>query len=241
MGVFRPRSATSSILDAYPVRIMLGLVASLSLMLALVHLPLQKTVSRVGWSAQSSANRIVLSDVDSERSSENEPDSEKEATSGGNAPPPTDHRPARPEQPARSASADDPEPEPAQSDSGWISDQDAAQSVAALGIDDQKPRVVGGMGNLYLHINYPEKARQQGIEGQLKLEFTIETDGTVSDIEVIDSLHPLCDSAAVKGVRAVRFVPAKHNGTHVPIRLELPVKFELTAASRTLSQNGPNP
>lgn len=220
---------------------MLGLAASLSLMLALVHLPLQKTVNRVGWSAQSSTDRIVLSDVESERSSENEADSEKEAASGGNTPPPTDHRSPRPEQPARSASADDPEPAPAQSDSGWASDYEDAQSVAALGIKDRKPRVVGGMGSLYLRINYPEKARREGIEGQLMLEFTIETDGTASDIEVVDSLHPLCDSAAVKGLRSVRFVPAKHNGTPVPVRLELPVKFELTSASRTLSQNRLNP
>lgn len=242
MSASRSRSAESSVLDAYPVRIMLGLAASLSLMLALVHLPLRMTINRVGWFARSSTDRIVLSDVDPERPSEKETASEKEAVSEGKnkGPPPTDLRSPRPEQPTRTASAEAPNPESSPSDSGDASDQDDVRPVETLGIADRKPQLIGGMGRLYLHINYPEKAQAQGIEGQLMLEFTIGTEGAVSDIEVIDSLHPLCDSAAVKGVRSVRFVPAKQNGTPVPVRLKLPVKFQLTSASRTLSQNGPN-
>ncbi|PSQ73338.1 MAG: energy transducer TonB, partial [Bacteroidetes bacterium QH_6_64_77] len=127
------------------------------------------------------------------------------------------------------------------SDSGRASesDPDDVQSIATLGVKDQKPQIVGGMGTLYLNINYPEKARKQGIEGRLRLEFTVEADGEVTAVDVVDSLHPLCDSAAVEGVRSVHFVPAKRDGDPVPIRLKLPIKFQLTTATSINQPSGP--
>lgn len=237
MSAPRPHSTHSSPLDAYSVRIMLGLVASLGLLLALVHLPLRTPVNGVGWSARSPAESIVLSDMGPERSSEEDPDAEGTER----APPPTDQRAPRPDQPTRSVASKSPGTESTRSDSGRTSESgpDDVQSVATLGIEDQRPQVVGGMGSLYLSINYPEKARKQGIEGRLRLEFTIDAEGEVNAVEVVDSLHPLCDSAAVEGVRSVDFVPAKHNGNPVPIRLKLPIKFQLSTATSTMQPNGP--
>jgi TonB family protein len=117
---------------------------------------------------------------------------------------------------------------------------DKAQSVAALGTANDQPQIVGGMGSLYLNINYPAEARQKGIEGRLTLEFVVETDGTVSNIQVAKSLHPLCDSAAVKGLRSVEFVPAKYNGKVVPVRMELPIRFQLKAVSASMRTNDPD-
>lgn len=230
------RSADFSLFDSYPVRIMLGLVASLSLMLALVRLPLQTSVKRVGWSTHS-PERIALSDIRPEEP----PEKEAEAKGTEKAPPPTAQRAPRPDQPARSLASEDPGAESTQRDSGRTTDsaRNDLRSVATLGIEDQRPHVKGGLGSLYLHINYPEEARREGIEGRVKLEFTVESNGKVRDIEVVDSLHPLCDSAAVKGVRSVNFVPAKQNGTPIPIRLKLPIRFELTAVSSTMQSNGP--
>jgi TonB family protein len=59
------------------------------------------------------------------------------------------------------------------------------------------------------------------------------TDGAVSNLQVVDPLHPLCDSAAVRGVRSVTFVPAKRDGRPIPIRLRLPVRFQLSTAPNT--------
>lgn len=89
------------------------------------------------------------------------------------------------------------------------------------------PQVVGGLGAFYIHIEYPREAQLAGIEGQLLLSFIVETDGTPSNIRVEDSLHPLCDSAAVRALRATRFVPVRQNGTYARIRMRLPVRFKL--------------
>jgi len=240
MSLPRYHSATSSsVLAAYPVRIMLGLVMSLSLMLALVRLPLQAPVNRVGWSAQSSTEQIVLKNVTRKQSDTER--SDDAAKRNEEAPPVTDLRPQRHESGTSSSSTENSGTESTEHESDDLQKYKELRSITELGITDRTPQIVGGLGSLYLNIHYPEKARKQGIEGQLELEFTVEIDGSVTDIEVTDSLHPLCDSAAVEGVRSVDFVPAKHDGTPVPIRLKLPVRFQLTAVSSTLQQNGRNP
>lgn len=232
MRISRPDSAPPSIFDAYPVRVMLGLVASLSLLLALVHLPVQSPVQRVGWSTQSPTDRIALSDIDTERSSD-EPDAE----AAEEPPPVTEHQPPQSNQTVESASGDDPTAGSSSSDAGETSDLDEVRSVAALGTSDRRPQLVGGMGSLYLSINYPAKAREQGIEGRMQLKFTVRPDGSVTNINVAESLHPLCDSAAVKGLQSVEFVPAKIDGDPVPVRIRLPVRFKLTAVTSRLDPN----
>jgi protein TonB len=232
MSAPRSGSVSFSVLDAYPIRIMLGLVASLSLLLALVHLPVQSPTQHVGWSTQSPTDRIVLSEIDSERSPE---DPASEALE--QAPPATKPQLPRSKQAAQSRSPEDPTTGSSSGNTEDTATLGDARSVAVLGTADRRPQLVGGMGSLYLNINYPAKARKQGIEGRLELEFIVETDGSVSDITIAESLHPLCDSAAVKGLRSVEFVPAKHNGDAIPIRMELPVRFQLTAVSSSRETN----
>lgn len=240
MSTPRSHSAnSSSVLDAYPVRIMLGLVASLGLMLALVRLPLQAPLQRVGWSAHAPADQIVLENVTPERSETKQ--SEDAARKRERVPPVTDLRSLNPEPPASSTSSESSGAESTERQSDGSETYEEVQSIAELGLADRTPQIVGGVGSLYLQINYPEKALQNGIEGELELEFTVERDGRVTDMEVVNSLHPLCDSAAVKGVRSVQFVPATHDGTPVSIRLRLPVEFRIDEASSPPLSKGADP
>lgn len=221
---------------------MLGMVVSLGLVIGLVHLPLPVSVDRVGWTSAPQGDRIALQMVQSESPPEETSTEEVE-----DAPPPTDTRTARPEPEPQSVSAAGPEQNRSQENEDTQANDStqfgkyAVHSIAALGPEDQTPKIVGGMGALYLKIEYPKKAREQGIEGTLELEFTVGSDGTVTDVEVVESLHPLCDSAAVKGVRSVQFVPAKHDGTPIPIRMKLPVRFRLLSAPNVPKTAKKNP
>jgi TonB family protein len=103
--------------------------------------------------------------------------------------------------------------------------------VAALPTRDQRPRILGGPGALHLHIHYPAAARRQGIEGRLVVTFTVHPDGWARHIRVDKPLHPLCDSAAVAAIRAVRFRPGTYEGAPVPVRMSLPVRFQLQAST----------
>jgi TonB family protein len=95
----------------------------------------------------------------------------------------------------------------------------------------EQPDMIGGMGSLYMNIRYPREAIRKGIEGRVMLHFRIDEDGKPTQIEVARSLHPLCDSAAVQGLRAVRFAPAMRDGKRIPVYMKLPVRFQITGPS----------
>lgn len=205
---------------------MLGWIASLTLLLTIIHLPVTTPSEKVGWGGEPAPERIALSDVNREAE---QGETEQNTSSASKNPPP----------PIR-WSQNDPTPEEQSSLSENDTDEKAAdessgstnvRQINALSIEDRHPEIIGGMGSLYLNIDYPEEARQEGIQGRLLLEFTVDTEGKAHSIEVVDSLHPLCDSAAVAGIQSVNFVPAKHNGKAIPVRMRLPVRFQLLSDS----------
>lgn len=96
-----------------------------------------------------------------------------------------------------------------------------------LEYSDQMPEIVGGVSAFYIRIAYPQAAIDQNIQGRLLLTFVVEPSGRASEIVVEESLHPLCDSAAVRALRQTRFMPGVQNGEPVRVRLRLPVRFEI--------------
>lgn len=217
--------SSSSLLDAYSVRILAGLLASLAIVTTAVNAPIFETPVRVGWTVtggEQSQEQIVLQDLETEPT-------EKTNGSVEDVPPPTDREKPRetPEETPEIASASEADATVEEPDAERSASRPGVQSVTTLDPRDREPNIVGGMGNLYVNIEYPKRAREQGIQGELELEFTVRPDGSVHNVEVVDSLHPLCDSAAVEGVRSVKFVPAKHDGRPIPIRMKLPVRFRL--------------
>lgn len=218
------RGSSSRRPPPYTLHLMLGWVASLGLLVVLFNLPISESSPRVGWSTHRGAERIALTQVSSPSS---EPKSE--STDEASTPPPTQHPPSPPEVASPGTGSGDTEDAgreeaSASADSSTTTD---ARHVSTLTMSDERPRIIGGQGMLDLHIQYPPKAREQGIEGRLELTFTVDTDGGVRDVIVSKSLHPLCDSVAVEAVQSVRFRPATHDGDHVPVRMSLPIRFQL--------------
>lgn len=75
---------------------------------------------------------------------------------------------------------------------------------------------------------YPMSARQDGLEGEVALEFVVGVDGTVSDVRVTESRPgTVFVSAARSAVEGWRFEPAKRGGDPVPVRVRVPLTFEL--------------
>lgn len=100
-------------------------------------------------------------------------------------------------------------------------------AIPVLDYAEIMPQIQGGLGAYYILINYPEEAIYRGIEGKVTLTFTVNPDGTVSDILISQPLHALLDSAAVQALRRTRFIPGQHLGKSARIRMRLPVRFEL--------------
>lgn len=57
-------------------------------------------------------------------------------------------------------------------------------------------------------IEYTAAARAEGIEGRLKLRFTVGADGAVTKVDVLDAVAPELDAAAVAAAKQWRFKPA---------------------------------
>jgi TonB family protein len=224
-----------STFDLYPIRCMLGLTMSLGLLVVLVHLPVYESPDRVGWTHNTSAERIALSDVTPES-----PDPAPNETFSYTSPLiPEDDLPPKPTNP--SVAQEDAAEGSSQGESENEAAQNDMQLARALSVADQQPEILGGMGSLYLNIHYPDEARAQGIQGRLMLEFTVTRDGRVKHVQVAESLHPLCDSAAVRGVQSVDFIPAKQNGEPIPVRLRLPIRFKLANVATAAQSSRPNP
>jgi len=64
-------------------------------------------------------------------------------------------------------------------------------------------------------IEYTAAARAEGIEGKLKLKVVIGADGSVLSVQVLASVSPELDAAAVAAVKQWRFRPAMACGKPV--------------------------
>ena len=66
------------------------------------------------------------------------------------------------------------------------------------------------------------------IQGRVVVSFTIEVDGSVTDVKVIKGLDPKCDAEAVRVVKSMpKWAPASLNGKRVKQKCYLPVPFKL--------------
>ena len=63
---------------------------------------------------------------------------------------------------------------------------------------------------------YPDGLRQQGIEGEVELQFLIDEKGIVQRVEVAKSLHPYLDYAAMQALKEWKFEPPIRNGKPAP-------------------------
>lgn len=74
---------------------------------------------------------------------------------------------------------------------------------------------------------YPERARELEIEGRVVLELTVDGEGRVVDVRVVQSLHPALDEAAIAAAKKMRFQPGTVNGTPVTLKIPVPFTFVL--------------
>jgi TonB family protein len=73
--------------------------------------------------------------------------------------------------------------------------------------------------------NYPTNARSNGEEGRVIFYAVIETDGTLSDLTLIQPATPTLDSAAYDAVRQWRYKPVACGSTPIRIETSIAVDF----------------
>ena len=93
---------------------------------------------------------------------------------------------------------------------------------------EQMPEFPGGMEALFKYMaenmKYPEDAKKQQVEGRVLVQFIVETDGSVSNTEVLMRVFPSLDAEAVRVISGMpKWIPGKQNGKVVRVEYTIPV------------------
>lgn len=78
------------------------------------------------------------------------------------------------------------------------------------------------------NLEYPSECVKQKIEGRVIVSFIVDKDdGSLQDIKVVKSVHPLLDEEAMRVVSIMpNWTPGYFNGNPVSVRYMLPVTFK---------------
>lgn len=76
-------------------------------------------------------------------------------------------------------------------------------------------------------INYPQTAREMGIEGRVVLNILIDEKGAVRQAEVVEGLLPELDEEALRAIQLYQFAPAKIDQQVVAVRIQFAIQFIL--------------
>jgi len=109
-------------------------------------------------------------------------------------------------------------------------DSTSATYTGSRGVPPQFKGGYEGFGKfLSNNINYPDYARERGIQGKVILSFVVEKTGDLSDIKVKKSVSPGIDAEAVRVLKkSPKWLPGKQFGKPVRVIYNVPVNFALS-------------
>jgi TonB family protein len=105
----------------------------------------------------------------------------------------------------------------------------AAAASQAPPANSQDDRVTMPTPTFRVNPEYTQAALKAGIEGTVLLNIVVEADGTVGDAFVTESLDTIygLDEQALAAAKQWRFRPGTQDGTPVPVRVTLEMRFTL--------------
>ena len=98
---------------------------------------------------------------------------------------------------------------------------------------EEKPSFNGGDANEFSkwvnsRLVYPEIAKENGVQGRVTLQFTVNADGTVSNVKVLRGVDSSLDKEAVRVVSSSpKWKPGKQRDRAVKVTYTFPVIFQL--------------
>jgi len=95
-----------------------------------------------------------------------------------------------------------------------------------------QPKFPGGQAELmkYLseNLKYPEDAAEQGIEGRVTVQFVVNKIGKITNVKVLQSVHPSCDKEAIRLIESMPdWIPGENAGKLVDVYFTIPIRFRL--------------
>ena len=86
----------------------------------------------------------------------------------------------------------------------------------------------GLMNFIQRNINYPAKARRDSLQGRVIVTFIVETDGSLSNFNIVRPLSPELNAEALRVCRLMpKWKPGRMNYQAVRVKYTIPVIFKL--------------
>ena len=104
--------------------------------------------------------------------------------------------------------------------------------VVSFRVVEELPQFPGGpvelMKWLTRNLKYPKSLEAQKLTGKVVAEFIVNTDGSITDVQVVQSLHPLCDAEVLRVLRMMpRWTAGIQNDEPCRTKVCIPVVFKL--------------
>lgn len=98
---------------------------------------------------------------------------------------------------------------------------------------EELPEFSGGrkafLKYLKTNLKYPKEARKLGVEGKVYIEFTVEKDGSLSNIKVLKGIGFGCDKEALRVMRnSPKWKPGSIKGEIQRVKMSVPIIFRLS-------------
>lgn len=97
---------------------------------------------------------------------------------------------------------------------------------------DKIPEFPGGSAGISTYIRetlkYPVKALEDTAMGRVDVKFIVEKDGSVSNVEIVKSVHPSLDEEAIRIIKMMpHWTPGEMCGKPKRVSFRIPITFRL--------------
>lgn len=114
-----------------------------------------------------------------------------------------------------------------------VVEEEVEEEAIPFAFVEEKPKFQGGDANTFSKwvnskLVYPEIAKENGIQGRVTLQFTVNTDGSVSNVIVLRGVDSSLDKEAVRIVsQSPKWTPGRQRERPVKVTYTFPVIFRL--------------
>ena len=112
-------------------------------------------------------------------------------------------------------------------------EEEVEEEAIPFQLVEEKPKFNGGDANEFSKwvnskLVYPEIAKENGVQGRVTLQFTVNADGSVSNVKVLRGVDSSLDKEAVRVVSSSpKWTPGKQRDRAVKVTYTFPVIFQL--------------
>lgn len=113
----------------------------------------------------------------------------------------------------------------------WVSKQER-EGMLVIEFPDTLAEFPGGMNSLMKYmrdnVRYPDSLMHEGIVGTVYVDFVVNIDGSLVDIQVLRSPHQALSDEALRLITNMpNWIPGKLKGNVVRSKMRLPIRFRL--------------